>query len=71
MTLLKSTFKYKNSQVDNTSDFGGVASNEEVVQRRPTQPQPDEQVNAYVAYDNRRVGPVRAAHMNISEESKA
>lgn len=40
------------------------------MQRRPVYPEPDEQVNAYVAYDNRRVGPVRAAHMNLNEEAK-
>jgi len=35
LTLLKSTFKYKNSQVDTTSDFGG-APNDDIIQRRPT-----------------------------------
>jgi len=39
--LLKSTFKYKNSQVDNTSDFG-VTANDDIIQRRPTQSEPEE-----------------------------
>lgn len=41
LTLLKSTFKYKNSQVDNTSDFG-VTQNDDIIQRRPTQSEPEE-----------------------------